>query len=400
MSLHDNETRLLDYLDGTLPPGEKADLEAHCRSCAECRAALESAREAHQTLRGFTLRPGPDLTTPIMERVGRLPVPTADSSMARPWLPFVLVIGLAFGGLLALLVGLVPSGQAVRTPEPATSGEATPPTPTVATSSLPPVPPAAPPVVILAGAKGTWKPESVRVADLIPDGTKLQTGPDGRLELACAHLCTGRSEPGPPMATFATLVLLPDSIVTVEAGAFQLTQGSAWLQAAPPPRGASPRGAPPVTISHGNLTCHAHTAQAGLTSTPDGLHVCLFTGSLEVATQPAAPPLTVPALTAVRLGEAQVRVESLATASARAWLPFLDPGLRFKVFPPPPIPPRAGASDAVLASPTVVVSGEASADEMAPLPERSEPASGPNPGLTSAGTDLDETLLHHQPSGD
>lgn len=402
MSQHENEARLLDYLDGTLSPADQADLEAHCRSCPECRAALESAREAHQALRGLTLRPGPDLTAPIMERIRRLPVPTAESSTARPWLPFVLVIGLAIGGALALLSSQEPARPSGQTPGALpTGGEPAHPAPPVATpttpTALPPATPAiAPATLILARAEGSWQAAGVRVAEAVPDGTRIQTGPDGRLEL----VCTGRHPPAmaheDAAAPFATFVLLPESAGTVEAGALRLSQGAVWLRASPPPPDRAP-----LTIRHGDVTIHAFEAQAGLAITPDGLQGCVFSGALEVATQPSGQPLTVPSLTALRLEGPQVRLAPLATATAAPWLPCLDPGLRFQVASQTAVAPAtAAASDAIRLSPPDVAPLPAAATEAAASTGLAEPATGPEPSPASAVTDLDETLLHHQPASD
>ncbi|RCK79665.1 MAG: hypothetical protein OZSIB_4137 [Candidatus Ozemobacter sibiricus] len=400
MSQHENEARLLDYLDGTLSPADQADLEAHCRSCPECRAALESAREAHQALRGLTLRPGPDLTAPIMERVCRLPVPTAESPTARPWLPFVLVIGLAIGGALALLSSQEPARPSGRAPGALpTGGEPTHPTPPVATPTAPTAAPViAPPTLILARAEGSWQAAGVRVAEAVPDGTRLQTGPDGRLELACI----GRRPPAmaheDAAAPFATLVLLPESAGTIEAGALRLNQGAAWLRASPPPPDQAP-----LTIRHGDVTIHAHEAQAGLAITPDGLQGCVFSGALEIATQPSGRPLTVPSLTALRLEGTQVRLEPLATAAAAPWLPCLDPGLRYQIASPPSVASAAlEAPDAVRVAPAGAAPVQASATAATAAHGLAEPATGPGPepSPASAVTDLDETLLHHQPASD
>ena len=42
---------LMDYLEGTLPPGVRADLDTHVAACARCQAFVASYRETPRIVR-------------------------------------------------------------------------------------------------------------------------------------------------------------------------------------------------------------------------------------------------------------------------------------------------------------------------------------------------------------
>jgi len=45
---------LMDYLEGTLPPADRATIEAHVSGCPRCVAFIESYRETPRILRAAT----------------------------------------------------------------------------------------------------------------------------------------------------------------------------------------------------------------------------------------------------------------------------------------------------------------------------------------------------------
>jgi anti-sigma factor RsiW len=50
----DGVEMLMDYLEGTLPPAERALIEAHVASCPRCVAFVESYRQTPRILREAT----------------------------------------------------------------------------------------------------------------------------------------------------------------------------------------------------------------------------------------------------------------------------------------------------------------------------------------------------------
>jgi hypothetical protein len=64
--------RLSDYIDDELPPAERAALEAHLPSCAECAVMLDELREVVERARTLPARPpAADLWTGIEPRLER-----------------------------------------------------------------------------------------------------------------------------------------------------------------------------------------------------------------------------------------------------------------------------------------------------------------------------------------
>ncbi|MFN3323695.1 MAG: anti-sigma factor family protein [Bryobacteraceae bacterium] len=73
MNCAEFEILLCDYLDGTLPPGRRADLEAHraaCPACAEMAADVEGAVNFIE--RAAEVEPPPELVTRILFETGRI----------------------------------------------------------------------------------------------------------------------------------------------------------------------------------------------------------------------------------------------------------------------------------------------------------------------------------------
>jgi tetratricopeptide (TPR) repeat protein len=126
--------KLSDYIDDELPPRERADLEAHLTSCAECAATLDELREV--VARAGSLLPRPpsaDLWPGIAPRLEKA-VPPRTAGRERRFsftMPQLVAAGLALmvmsgGGVWVLQHG----GRATDTPSvvafapPADSGVA------------------------------------------------------------------------------------------------------------------------------------------------------------------------------------------------------------------------------------------------------------------------------------
>jgi len=71
--------KLSEYLDETLPAGERAALEAHLTTCAECRETLDELRRVVDRARGLDDRqPSKDLWSGIATRIGSKAVVSID----------------------------------------------------------------------------------------------------------------------------------------------------------------------------------------------------------------------------------------------------------------------------------------------------------------------------------
>lgn len=71
--------KLSEYLDETLPAGEREALEAHLTTCAECRETLDELRRVVDRARGLDDRqPSKDLWSGIATRIGSKAVVSID----------------------------------------------------------------------------------------------------------------------------------------------------------------------------------------------------------------------------------------------------------------------------------------------------------------------------------
>ena len=119
--------RLSEYVDGDLPERDRAELEAHLPTCAECRATLDELRRV--VARAQTLddrSPTADLWPAIARHVG---VVSLDARRARRRLSFTVPQLAAAAVVLALLSGASawlllrrpdagPPSQSTTTPTP------------------------------------------------------------------------------------------------------------------------------------------------------------------------------------------------------------------------------------------------------------------------------------------
>lgn len=91
MSDHLDEQTIYAYLDGELPAGDQAALQAHLADCGECRLQVDAVKQLFQRISALPDQPlGVDLASRVLESVRQAPI----------WLP-----RLAIGQLLAALAG-------------------------------------------------------------------------------------------------------------------------------------------------------------------------------------------------------------------------------------------------------------------------------------------------------
>ena len=85
MNCADVEIRLCDYLDGTLAPGERAELESHLGSCALCAEFAMDASAGLNLLEHVPdVHPPQELLTRIMHQAPA-PAPFAGAGRLRGW---------------------------------------------------------------------------------------------------------------------------------------------------------------------------------------------------------------------------------------------------------------------------------------------------------------------------
>jgi anti-sigma factor RsiW len=80
--MHPNEIAINDYVDGTLDPAERTEVERHLQACAECRALVDDFSEIRRTAASLDPREPPVRGWARIDRVLRL---TQDEPIAsRP----------------------------------------------------------------------------------------------------------------------------------------------------------------------------------------------------------------------------------------------------------------------------------------------------------------------------
>ncbi len=122
--------RLSEYLDGELPPEERAAVAAHLEHCGECSATLEELRRVVARARGLeSTGPATDLWPGIAQRIGAgpAPAPTLEPSRFRRVsfsLPQLLAAGIALmvlsgGSVWLLRPGGASTARVATQPAPA-----------------------------------------------------------------------------------------------------------------------------------------------------------------------------------------------------------------------------------------------------------------------------------------
>jgi anti-sigma factor RsiW len=126
MTMHDEWTdKLSDYLDGELPAGEIAAVEAHLRECGECAAVLNDLKRVVAEAKNLTARPpDADLWRGIAARTDRIAQPAASLSAGRRF-AFTLPQLAAAAVLLVALSSVVAWQVARRGTNATTSGQPT-----------------------------------------------------------------------------------------------------------------------------------------------------------------------------------------------------------------------------------------------------------------------------------
>ncbi|MDX1675114.1 MAG: zf-HC2 domain-containing protein [Longimicrobiales bacterium] len=100
---HPDESRLNDYADGLLAPGEAAAVEGHLDGCPDCRERVTSIRELTTALADLPrgIPPRRDLR-PARDVVAERPSGRASSPAWRAWLRTAAVLAALVGSGLAL----------------------------------------------------------------------------------------------------------------------------------------------------------------------------------------------------------------------------------------------------------------------------------------------------------
>lgn len=113
--------QLSAYLDGDLPPGERAALEAHLQACDNCRAILADLRLVVAQARSLPdLPPTRDLWPAVSERTsGVVPLRAGRGRPGPGWLPLAAAATLLLAtgsGITWLALAPRPSGVATAPP--------------------------------------------------------------------------------------------------------------------------------------------------------------------------------------------------------------------------------------------------------------------------------------------
>jgi anti-sigma factor RsiW len=110
---NDIDVLLDEYLDGTLPPANRALVDAHLARCQACRAHAEALRALLADARALpgSVMPARDLWTGIAERLGSSPEGTVRRTASVPRRG----TGLGWWGRLAAAIGFILLGAALAT---------------------------------------------------------------------------------------------------------------------------------------------------------------------------------------------------------------------------------------------------------------------------------------------
>ena len=97
------QSDLQDYLEDSLSPGEKADVEGHIRACKTCQMHFEAARRLERALQGQTLSvPPAGFTTLIVASAARQRTTKSNGATAAI-VAYVASVFLLAGGVSATL---------------------------------------------------------------------------------------------------------------------------------------------------------------------------------------------------------------------------------------------------------------------------------------------------------
>ena len=112
MNCNKTRQRLSEYLDGVLPDGERAALDAHLAECPECRTELESLRRTVEAVAGLPVRSAPvGFKGRLMARLRAEAADTADRGdrVLTLW-PRLAAVAAMFLVAAALTLAVTPGG--------------------------------------------------------------------------------------------------------------------------------------------------------------------------------------------------------------------------------------------------------------------------------------------------
>src|ERR671922_8609 len=115
MAAHEQIEQLSALIDGELPDRERASLEAHVATCAQCRSVLSALRSTLSDLRAL---PEPELPA---QHEWALRAALRRSARPRGWRAVSLAMGSAAAALVAVLALVLNGGGA---PGPRTDANA------------------------------------------------------------------------------------------------------------------------------------------------------------------------------------------------------------------------------------------------------------------------------------
>jgi anti-sigma factor RsiW len=101
---HPEDVDLFDYVEGGLPAGERAEIEAHLASCAQCGERVSLAQAGRETLRG-----SPPLELPLHSRdelLAGLPSQQRERRRRRFSLKPVIAVATPLVAVTAIVVAL------------------------------------------------------------------------------------------------------------------------------------------------------------------------------------------------------------------------------------------------------------------------------------------------------
>jgi anti-sigma factor RsiW len=99
MNCHELDNLLFPYLDGEFSAPERAELDQHLASCADCAARVEKERLTHDALRGLMQEHSPPASQALRDRI-RVGLDAEDARLSRAH--YVPRIALAAGVLVAV----------------------------------------------------------------------------------------------------------------------------------------------------------------------------------------------------------------------------------------------------------------------------------------------------------
>jgi hypothetical protein len=141
----DREPALALYVEGDLPEGEVAPLEAHLTECAGCRELLRGLRESQASLHTLATEPIDEAALDVVRRRVRARLAQRPAASATLWrwsaaASVLLVAGLIVAGFVSRRVDPSRATQATLGPSPTVPAPSAPVASPVVASTTPPKP--------------------------------------------------------------------------------------------------------------------------------------------------------------------------------------------------------------------------------------------------------------------